>query len=158
MNSANKTNSETIRAVFDVWVASRGKDISCFYNIVHDDVAISTRLADQFQTAPGRPLSGRQLLRAYLEYMQQQMEMVEFRLLRIVEKDDLVVTIGESAWRIVKTGRIVRSTVVKLFRFEDGLVIRYENWLDTAAMREAQRWPNNPAPLSLARPVLMDRG
>lgn len=152
------SNAEKIRAAYDVWIASKGTDTSCWYALFHEDIEYDALCEDLIQTVPGRPLSRRQRVREFMEYLQRELEMLEYSVSRCIEKGDIVVSIGESAWRVRSTGRIFRTNMVKLFRFRDGQIIRFEEFFDTAAEREAHSRSPKLKSMPPPRPAPMDRG
>ena len=152
------TNADRIRAAYTRWIETGGKDTSCWYQLFHEDIEFDSMGLDLLQTAPGRELSKRQMLRAFMEYLQQDLDMLEYSVSRCVEKDNIVVSIGDSAWRVRSTGRIFRTKMVKMFWFKDGLIIRFEEFFDTAAEREAHGRKSPQISSMPLRPVAIDRG
>lgn len=152
------TNLDKIRAAFDSWISSKGTDASGWYALYHPEIEYVPQSDDPVQPTSGRPLSRKQQVREFMEYLQRDLEMLEYSVSRCIEKDDLVVSFGYSAWRVRSTERIFRTSMIKMFTFKDGLVIRLEEIYDTAAEREAHGRKPNTAPAMPLRPVLMDRG
>lgn len=79
----------------------------------------------------------------YFSGLENALEMIEFEIDEIFGDASSVVVLSNSRWRVRANGRSVRMRAMMLFTFRDGLVSRFENIYDTAALFEAFRPPAN---------------
>jgi ketosteroid isomerase-like protein len=78
-------------------------------------------------------------VRRFFEMLSADQDVMTFEPREFATNDDTVVAIGEYRWRVKATGKEYGSSFVHAFTFRDGRVIRFREFMDTAAAAEGYR-------------------
>ena len=81
-----------------------------------------------------RKLQGKSSLRSYFDGLTSNWTMLHHTMDRLVAEGDQVVAIGSCAWKYNKTGKIVETPIVNVWRFKNGKAVSYYEFYDTAKM------------------------
>lgn len=129
-------NTKIVRAIYDVYVASKGQNIdpliksladrSCWCSIGHSDVAKFCK--DRHGTND---------VRDYFRGLYEDWEMERYDVQDFVAQNDRVIMLGEVAFRHKQTGKLVETKKADIWRLEDGKVIEFYEFFDTARMEAA---------------------
>lgn len=63
----------------------------------------------------------------------QNLHFIEFEPRDTIERGDTVVVIGTSSHQVKKTGKTVRNEWVHVFRYNQGKMVFFQEYIDTAA-------------------------
>ncbi len=132
--STESENVGILRDAYDTWANSKAANIDCWVSIVADDARL-TSLADgarslRFTSAR----SGRSEIIDYLKGLTADWEMIFYRIDEYVAQGERVVAIGATSWRNKRTGKIVVTPKVDLWRMRVGKVVQFSEFYDTARL------------------------
>ena len=131
--AAHDDHVSILREAYAQWVKSRGSDCECWMNIIADDVSLGSLAEGSPQVPFTARRSSKSGVRAYLEDLMRDWEMISHTMNDFIAQDDRVVAIGEVAWRSRNTGKIARTPKVDIWRFRDGRAVAFAEFYDTAA-------------------------
>ena len=132
--STESENVGIVRDAYDTWANSKAANIDCWVSIIADDARL-TSLADgarslRFTSAR----SGRSEIIDYLKGLTADWEMIFYRIDEYVAQGERVVAIGATSWRNKRTGKIVVTPKVDLWRMRVGKVVQFSEFYDTARL------------------------
>jgi uncharacterized protein len=76
---------------------------------------------------------GKQEIANFFIQVGQNLEFSEFTPLEMIEQGDTVVVLGKLAGRATKTGKTVENEWAHVFKYKEGKVVFWQEYLDTAA-------------------------
>jgi uncharacterized protein len=104
--TAHDDHVSILREAYAQWVHTKGSDCECWMNIIADDVSLGS-LADG---SPEVPFTARRSsksgVRAYLEDLMHDWEMVSHTMSEFIAQDDRVAVVGWAVWRHKGTGKV----------------------------------------------------
>lgn len=133
--SQETRNVETLRNLYAHWNATKGAGVDHWMNCIADAVSFGS-------LAHGRPDSlaftkarqGREDVRHFLEELAGDWSMIDYVVDQYVAESDRVVAIGRMSWRNKRTGKIIDSPKLDIWRFNDaGKATEFFEYYDTAA-------------------------
>jgi uncharacterized protein len=111
------------------------------------DPAVEWNEAEGFIYDPGRPLVGTQEVRtAVFERLAADWEWFTVTPREVLDAGDTVVAHGYYAGRLRHNGRTVRAQFAHLFTFDEGRVVRFQQYTDTAQFALAMTAPIDAPP------------
>jgi ketosteroid isomerase-like protein len=126
-------NVEILREAYRRWADSKGMDADCWLDLVGDRVMLGSLAAG----APGmeftRHRSDRAGVVAYLEGMLKAWEMLSYEISEYIDQGDRVVALGVAEFRDRSTGKAFTTVKADIFRFENGSIVEFFEFYDTAA-------------------------
>jgi ketosteroid isomerase-like protein len=139
--SEEARNVAMLKEAYRRWSESRGADVDAWMSICADGIAFGT-IAQGEQAVPYMAAySRRDQLRAYFDGLQRDWEMVDFVPEHFVAQGDRVVMLGHCSWRAKASGQVVSSPKADSFRMQDGKIVEYFEYFDTAQLRDAMTAP-----------------
>jgi ketosteroid isomerase-like protein len=103
-------------------------------NIIADDVSLGS-LADGSPEVPFTTRrSSKSGVRAYLEDLMRDWEMVSHTMSEFIAQDDRVAVVGRAVWRHKGTGKVADTRKVDIWRFRDGKAVDFDEYYDTAGL------------------------
>lgn len=130
------SNADMIRSAFARWRASRGRDVSIWWEIFAENVSFSSATRGREPAGFTRSVDRKSALTVYFDYVCLEMEMLDHRVEQIIDAGSRVMAVIEASWRMRRTGRILNLRSAKVFWFEDGKVVRLECYYDSAHLLE----------------------
>jgi ketosteroid isomerase-like protein len=73
-------------------------------------------------------------VRAYLEDLMRDWEMVSHIMDEFIAQDDRVAVVGRAVWRHKGTGKVADTRKVDIWRFRDGKAVDFDEYYDTAGL------------------------
>jgi len=132
--AAQNDHVATLKDAYARWVDARGSDCECWMNIIADDVSLGS-LAEG---SPEVPFTARRVsksgVQAYLDDLMRDWEMISHAMNDFIAQDDRVAVIGRAVWRNKGTGKIADTRKVDIWRFQNGKVVDFEEYYDTAGL------------------------
>jgi ketosteroid isomerase-like protein len=132
--TARDDHVSILRDAYAQWVHTKGSDCECWMNIIADDVSPGS-LADG---SPEVPFTARRSsksgVRAYLEDLMRDWEMVSHTMNEFIAQDDRVAVVGRAVWRHKGTGKVADTRKVDIWRFRDGKAVEFDEYYDTAGL------------------------
>ncbi|MBF9034722.1 hypothetical protein HKCCE2091_10770 [Rhodobacterales bacterium HKCCE2091] len=127
-------NRAALAAAIEHWGACRGASYDCWFDIMTDDIRVTSLLDSPGPTEIPQARVGRDGARAYLDALTGANEMIDWRADTFIAEGDRVVAVGETSWRSRTTGRTFRTPIVMVTRWRDGRMCEYAEYFDTAAV------------------------
>lgn len=125
---------DTVHRIIDAWKAG---DTETILAQLHEDVV--------YHYVVGlKPLEGREAVRRFLEKFGAGQTQIAWRIKHHLEQDGLLFVEGVDDY-VDADGRHIRTPYAGVFEFRDGLVWRWRDYVDTAAIAAAKRGEAPPA-------------
>ncbi len=129
-------NIKIMKAVYDVYVASKGQNIDLLLSYLGEDTRWSS-IGSNGVAKFLRDHHGPDDVRAYFRDLYQDWEMERYDVTEYVAQDDRVIVLGEVAFRHKLTGRHVETKKADIWRLEGGRIMEFFEFFDTAAIEAA---------------------
>lgn len=127
-------NVEVIRDLYERYALGDGPD--CVLDRLTDDVLWrSVGPPDRLPFA--RPRRGRDEVRAYFRDLDQDWEMISYKVNELIGQRDRVVVLAEACFCHRETGKLVATSKADVFRLRDGKIAEFCEFYDSAAAVEA---------------------
>jgi len=131
---------ETVHRVIDAWKAG---DVDTVLAQLHEDVT--------YHYVVGlKPLEGREKVRRFLDKFGAGQTQIAWRITRHLEEGELLFVEGVDDY-VDAEGQRIQTPYAGVFEFRDGLIWRWRDYVDTAAIAAAKR--GEPVP-DWVRPLL----
>ena len=132
-------NVTILKETYERWSKSEAGDFDCWLDLLSDDIDFQSLAGG----APGmefsRRCSSKADVRGYFEKLIADWEMVYFRAEEYIAQDERVVMLGACSWRNKKTGKVVETPKADFIRFENGKIVSFFEFYDTAKALEGAR-------------------
>lgn len=121
-----------LAAAYEAWHASRGRTPDRFFALYADDIELHSIIeASRFDDVMRGPFIGKGAALAYFTAIAEAWEMVEGRTEAMVARGDKLVWIGHSAWRNLKTLRVVGGPKIDVWTVKGGLAVHFLELYDS---------------------------
>lgn len=130
------SNAELIRSAFARWQASRGRDVSIWWEIFADNISFRSAARGREPAGFTRSVDRKSAMLRYFDFICLEMEMLDYQIETVIDAGSRVMVVANARWRMRRTGRILRLRSAKVFWFEAGKVVRLENFYDSAQLLE----------------------
>ncbi len=137
--SIESENVKVLRGAYETWAQSKAANIDCWVSIVADDARLKSLADGAPELDFTRPRSGKSEIIDYLTGLTAEWEMLFYRIDEYVAQGDRVVAIGATSWRNKRTGKVVVTPKVDLWRMKGGKVVHFFEFYDTARLFAAAR-------------------
>jgi len=131
MDGGTTSNAARVRAAYEQWHISRGRDPVPFFALADDGIEMGSVLDPPELNNLARCHRGIQRMRDYFTALAAEWEMIEFPTEQVVEQGDTVVWIGRCVWRNRHTGVTVATPKVDIWTFREGKAVRFFEMFDT---------------------------
>ena len=146
------SNVEFIRDLYERYTMGDGAE--CVLESLADDVVWrSVGPPDRLPFARSR--HGRDGVRAYFRALNQDWEMISYKVHELIGQRDRVVTLADVCFCHRETGKLVATSKADVFRLRDGRIVDFCEFYDSAAAVEAAT-DTSESPPSPAMPIFED--
>lgn len=132
--AAQNDHVSILREAYAQWVDAKGRDCDCWMKIMADDVALGSLAEGSPEVPFTARRSSKSGVRAYLEDLMRDWEMISHTMNDFIAQDDRVAVIGRAIGRHKGTGKVADSRKVDIWRFRDGKAVDFEEYYDTARL------------------------
>ncbi|WP_114943220.1 nuclear transport factor 2 family protein [Microvirga calopogonii] len=132
--AARDDNVTILRETYARWVDTKGNDCECWMDIIADDVSLGSLAEGSPEVPFTMRRSSKSGVRAYLEDLMRDWEMISHSMNEFIAQDDRVAVIGRAVWRHKGTGKVADTRKVDIWRFRDGKAVDFEEYYDTAGL------------------------
>ena len=132
--AAQNDHVSILRGAYAQWLDAKGRDCDCWMKIMADDVALGSLAEGSPEVPFTARRSSKSGVRAYLEDLMRDWEMISHTMNDFIAQDDRVAVIGRAIWRHKGTGKVADSRKVDIWRFRDGKAVDFEEYYDTARL------------------------
>jgi len=131
-----------LKDVYARWNESKGADEKGWLDLMADNIHILSLAAG----APGveftKEVRSKDDLRRYFQGLREGWQMIHYTPDHFMVDGDRVAVLSTMNWRYRKTGREMKTPKADFIRFEDGKIVEFYEFYDTAAMQAAMQ-PKN---------------
>ena len=129
------SEQEQVQTVQQLYAAFGRGDIPTVLNTLTDDV--EWEVAGPSQIAYAGVRRGREQVRQFFQVLGQSVDIQQFEPREFIAQGNHVVVLGFERLRVKSTGCIVDDHWVMVFTLRDGRVVRFREYIDTAAIAAA---------------------
>jgi ketosteroid isomerase-like protein len=130
--TAMERTIETVKEAYRKWGEAKEQSYEQWFALLADNIEWKS-LADGEK---GMEFTGnccsKEQVRAYFKGLAQDWEMQSYVAHDFIAQDPWVVMRGECTWKYRKTGKVVRTPKADFLRFQDGKVVEFMEFFDTA--------------------------
>jgi len=129
---SDNTNRKIVERAYAAFLTG---DIESLLTLFSDDVSWNIPTIEHVRISGSR--TGKPSLAKFFSELAQDQDVVQFEPRQLVAEGDLVVALGHYRWRIKATGREVTSDFAHVFTVTNGRIVRFQEFMDTAAFTAA---------------------
>lgn len=126
-----------IASAYRCYTGSKGKDCDAWFRVISDDLVIRSIGEGRPGMAFSAERHGKKEFEEYLAEVQAEWQMESFEVRSVIAQGDWVVSLADTAWVNLKTGKRVESPKADFFRFEGEHVVEIVEFYDTQKVAEA---------------------
>jgi len=132
-----QTDLANLKAAIRAWNDTKGGSIDTWLDLMADRIDWRS-LADGVQAVPWTETRKTKAeVRGYLDGLTAAFAMDHYTVEQYVCDGDTIVAIGTTAWHCKATSKRIDTPIVTVWRFEDGKVVSFFEYYDTARLVEA---------------------
>jgi ketosteroid isomerase-like protein len=139
--SEESRNVAVLQEAYRQWSDSRGGSVDHWMSICADGIAFGTIAQREAAVPYMAAYSRRDELRGYFEGIARDWDMIDYAAEHFVAQGDRVVMLGRCSWRAKASGRVVSTPKADSFRMQDGKIVEFFEYFDTAQVRDAMMAP-----------------
>ena len=128
---------ENIKLVHQVYEHFKNGDIKALLNLLSDDIEWQLPEIENVPFSGKR--RGQEQMGQFFASLVDTQEVQHFEPREFIAQGDKVVALGHYAWRVRSTGREFGGDFAHVFTVNEGKVIRFHEYMDTAAAAAAHR-------------------
>jgi ketosteroid isomerase-like protein len=129
---AELDNVAKLREAYRLWNDTKGGSVGHWMDMMAENVQMQS-ITDGTDPMPFmKTKHGKTEAAEYFTGMAHDWEMVHFTVEEFIAQNDRVVALGSVAFRHKKTGKLAESPKADVFRFQDGLIVDFYEFFDTA--------------------------
>lgn len=113
-----------LAAAYAAWTTSRGRQPAAFYDLYADDIELHSVLEGSLSQHDAGPFIGKAAALGYFIAIAERWEMLELRTDGFARGADTVIWHGHSAWRNMKTLRVVAGPKADIWTVRGGRAVR----------------------------------
>lgn len=130
-------NKGILKQAYDTWHDTKGGSVDHWLSILDDNVDFRSLADGEGGLNFTRTVESRADMERYFEGLTADMEMIHYTVDRYIAEADTVVAVGKTAWRVKATGKEFETPKVDVVRFEDGRIVAFFEYYDTAKIQAA---------------------
>lgn len=125
-------NVAKLREAYQNWNDTKGGSVGHWMDLMAENVQMRS-ITDGTPPMPFmKKKNSKSEAAEYFTGMADDWEMVHFTVEEFIAQGDRVVALGSVAFRHKKTGKVAESPKADVFRFQDGLIVDFYEFFDTA--------------------------
>jgi len=133
VNMASYT--DILKRGYAKWHESKGGSVDDWMEIFDDQIEFrSLAMGRQDASIFTAPRSSKDEVRGYFDGLVAEWDMIHYTVDRYIEQDGSICAVGSTAWTNKRTGKIVETPKVDVWRFENGKAVSFFEYYDTAAL------------------------
>ncbi len=134
-----QANTQTVQQVYENFKGTsfRSADMQSLLGLCSDDVEWQVPEMENVRYCGKR--RGIESVRDFFSAIADDLELLQFEPQEFIAQGDKVVALGHYSWRVKATGREFSSEWAHVYTVRDGKIIRFHEYMDTAAEFRAHR-------------------
>jgi uncharacterized protein len=139
-----QANTKTVQQLYDNFRGKdfRSADMKSMLGLYSDDV--DWRVPEMENVRIGGKRKGREGVKEFFSTIAEHYELLQFEPKEFIAQDDKVVALGRYSWRVRSTGLEFSSDWAHVYTVRDGKIVRFHEYMDTAAELRAHRKRQEP--------------
>lgn len=130
-------NTGILKEAYDKWHASKGGSVDHWTSIMGDQIDFRSLADGEGGLNFTKSVESRAELAQYFEGLLGDMEMIHYTVDKYFADGDTVIAMGRTAWRVRANGNEFETPKVDVVRFEDGKIVAFFEYYDTAKIQAA---------------------
>ncbi len=128
-------NLAKIQEVYKLLRSDSARGVERLFELLADDIRWSSAADESIRGLEfGTTRESKSEVEAYFREVANKWEVLEINIDHYTAQADRVIVCGEGVWKSRKTGKIVRTRKVDVYRLKDGKIIEFSEFFDTAAV------------------------
>ena len=131
-------NVEMLKPAYRRWSESKGGSVDEWMKVCADNIAFgSLAQGEAPKVAYMTTYSNRDALKGYFDGLARDWEMLDWVTGDFIAQGDRVVVLCRCTWRFKKTGKVVSTPKVDVWRMKNGQAVEFFEYYDTAQVHAA---------------------
>lgn len=130
--STEQTNTEILRTAYAKWHETKGGSVDHWLSLMSDKIDFRSLADGEGGLNFTKTVESRADMERYFSGLSADMEMIHYTIDQYVAQDDRVVVVGTTSWRVKATDKTFTTPKVDVVRFEDGKIVSFFEYYDTA--------------------------
>jgi len=130
-------NREILKTAYAKWHDTRGGSVDHWLSLMADEIDFRSLADGEGGLNFTKQVESRADMDRYFSGLSEGMEMVNYKVSQYVAEGETVVVVGSTSWRVKATGKVFDTPKVDVVRFEDGKIVAFFEYYDTAKILAA---------------------
>jgi hypothetical protein len=131
-------NVEVLKAAYDKWAQSKGGSADYWMEICDTNIAFGSLAQGAAKPADYlTSYSKRETLKDYFGGLARDWDMLDWQVRQYIAQGDSVAVVSHISWRFKKTGKVVTTPKVDVWKMSGGKAVEYFEYYDTAQVHAA---------------------
>jgi ketosteroid isomerase-like protein len=130
-------NKEILRAAYAKWHDTKGGSVDHWLSLMADKIDFRSLADGEGGLNFTNQVESRADMERYFSGLGDDMEMINYKVSQLVAEDETVVMVGSTSWRVKATGKVFDTPKVDVVRFENGRIVAFFEYYDTAKILAA---------------------
>ena len=135
--SDEQTNKAILKEAYDKWDATKGGSVDHWMSIMADTIDFRSLADGEGGLNFTKTVETRDELQGYFEGLLGGLEMIHYTVDKYFADGDTVISMGRTAWRVRENGNEFETPKVDVVRFENGKIVAFFEYYDTAKAQAA---------------------
>ena len=137
MGATSERNVDSLRELYRLWKLSKGTSTRPWLDLLGDRIVFRSVGASDPAIAFSRDAATPADVERYFSDLARDWEMLEYEVEQMIAQDDRVAVLSRCSWRHRHTGKESSTMKADFFRFENGRVVEFAEFFDTAGAAAA---------------------
>jgi ketosteroid isomerase-like protein len=125
---------EKLKHCYRLWSESKGSSFKPWLDLLAEGVRFQSLGGGSPGVEFSRGGSSRAEVMRYFDELSRDWQMLRYDMEHFIAQDDRVAVLGRCAWRNRRTDKVADTPKADFFRFENGRVVEFIEFYDTAAV------------------------
>ena len=130
-------NKAILQEAYRLWDETKGGSTQHWLDIADDDICFGSLAAGEPRAEFTACRNNKEEMAQYLDGLVSDWSMVHYTIDDYIAEGDQVVAVGSTEWTNKRTGKSVDTKKVDVSRFENGKMVEFFEYYDTAKLFEA---------------------
>jgi len=131
MNNTTE-NTEKLRVADRLWAETKGGSVDHWIELMADEVDFRSLAAGSTGLEFTDSCCSKDEVKSYFDGLVSGWEMIDYKVDEYIAEGNRVVALGSCAWKNRNTGKSIDTPKADFFKFEDGKIVGFFEFYDTA--------------------------